>query len=91
MFDIGLPELLLILVLALIVFGPDKLPQVARQIARFVGELKKASEEFKNQLDLNETLKDIEDPGLQGNMRSDRKDATGSRTEKKRAPVSESK
>jgi Tat protein translocase TatB subunit len=61
MFGIGLPELLLILVLALIVFGPDRLPQVARQIAHFIGELKKASEEFKSQLDLNEDLKDIKD------------------------------
>jgi len=60
MFGIGFPELLLILVLALIVFGPDKLPQLARQIARFVGELKKASDEFKDQLNLNEALRDIE-------------------------------
>ncbi len=57
-FGIGVPELMLILVLALIVLGPDKLPQLAKQIARFVGELKKASEDFKKQLDI-EGLEDI--------------------------------
>jgi sec-independent protein translocase protein TatB len=44
MFGIGLPELLLILALALIVLGPDRLPQLARQIARYMGKLKRASE-----------------------------------------------
>ncbi len=58
MFGIGVPELMLIMVLALIVLGPDKLPQLAKQIARFVGELKKASEDFKKQLDI-EGLEDI--------------------------------
>jgi Tat protein translocase TatB subunit len=59
MFGIGLPELLLILALALIVLGPDKLPQLARQIARYIGELKRASEELKSQLDIESLEKDI--------------------------------
>ncbi|MDL1959754.1 MAG: twin-arginine translocase TatA/TatE family subunit [Deltaproteobacteria bacterium] len=59
MFGIGLPELLLILALALIVLGPDKLPQLARQIARYIGELKRASEELKSQLDIESLKKDI--------------------------------
>jgi Tat protein translocase TatB subunit len=59
-FGIGLPELLFILALALIVLGPERLPKVARQLARLLGELKKAGEDFKNQLDL-EGLKDIKD------------------------------
>lgn len=59
MFGIGLPELLLILALALIVLGPDKLPQLARQIARYIGELKRASEELKSQLDIKSLEKDI--------------------------------
>ena len=63
MFGIGIPELLLIMALALIVIGPDKLPQLAKQIARFAGELKRASEDFKKQLDLDkiEELKDLTD------------------------------
>ena len=59
MFGIGLPELLLILALALIVLGPDKLPQLARQIARYIGELKRASEELKSQLNIESIEKDI--------------------------------
>jgi sec-independent protein translocase protein TatB len=59
MFGIGLPELLLILALALIVLGPDRLPQLARQIARYMGKLKRASEELKSQLDIESLEKDI--------------------------------
>lgn len=61
MFGIGIPELVLIMGIALIVLGPDKLPQLARQIARFTGELKKASEDFKKQLEVEKlgNLKDI--------------------------------
>ncbi len=67
MFGIGLPELILIMALALIVLGPDQLPKVAKQLARFVVDLKKASEEFKQQLDLEEfkeikELKDLKNP-----------------------------
>ncbi len=63
MFGIGLPELLLIMALALIVLGPEKLPQVARQLAKFVGELKKTSEEFKKQLELD-TIKEIRERNI---------------------------
>lgn len=52
MFGIGIPELMLILILALVVLGPDKLPKLARQIAKFVGDLKRASEDFKEQLNV---------------------------------------
>jgi sec-independent protein translocase protein TatA len=46
MFGIGLPELLLILVLGLLVLGPQRLPEVARTIGRLYGQLRRASEEF---------------------------------------------
>ncbi len=59
MFGIGLPELLLILALALIVLGPDKLPQLARQIAEYMGKLKRASDELKSQLDIESLEKNI--------------------------------
>ena len=42
MFNIGTPELLLILVIALVVVGPRKLPEIARTIGRAINQLKKA-------------------------------------------------
>ncbi len=48
MFGIGLPEMILILALALIVVGPDKLPDLARSVAKGVLELKKTAEGLKD-------------------------------------------
>ena len=50
MFGIGLPELILILAIALIVVGPDKLPEMARSVAKGVLELKKAAEGLKDSI-----------------------------------------
>jgi Tat protein translocase TatB subunit len=47
MFGIGIPELIVILGLALIVVGPDKLPDLARSIAKGILDFKKTAEEFK--------------------------------------------
>ncbi len=46
MLGIGLPELMLILVVALVVLGPQRLPEVARMLGRAYGQLRRASEEF---------------------------------------------
>ena len=48
MFGIGLPELMLIMVLALLVLGPQRLPEVARLVGRAYAQLRRASEEFQN-------------------------------------------
>lgn len=48
MFGIGLPELMLIMVLALLVLGPQRLPEVARMVGRAYAQLRRASEEFQN-------------------------------------------
>jgi len=50
MFGIGLPEMILILALALIVVGPDKLPELARSVAKGVLELKKTVSTLKEDL-----------------------------------------
>ncbi len=50
MFGIGLPELILILALALIVVGPDKLPDLARSVAKGVLDLKKTANSLKESL-----------------------------------------
>ncbi len=44
MFGVGLPELAVIVVVALLVFGPDRLPEFARQAGRMVRQVKKFSE-----------------------------------------------
>lgn len=50
MFGIGLPEFILIMALALIVVGPDKLPGLAKTVAKQILELKKAANELKDSL-----------------------------------------
>jgi Tat protein translocase TatB subunit len=59
MFGIGFEELLLILVIALVVLGPDKLPDIARALGRAYAEFKRATDELKHTLDEDETFKDL--------------------------------
>ena len=47
MFGIGMPELILIFILALLIFGPKQLPEIGKQLGRALGELRRASEELK--------------------------------------------
>jgi len=66
MFGIGLPEMILILALALIVVGPDKLPDLARSVAKGLLDLKKTVEGLKQSFKeegnpLNEIRSDLED------------------------------
>lgn len=46
MFNIGVPELIIVLVLALIIFGPGKLPEVGKAIGKSINEFRKASKEI---------------------------------------------
>lgn len=65
MFGIGMPEMILILALALIVVGPDKLPDLARSLAKGILELKKTAEGLKGQLQLDENPLDDIKPDLE--------------------------
>jgi Tat protein translocase TatB subunit len=60
MFGIGMTELLVILVVALIVFGPTRLPELARSLGRAMAEFRRASTDFRQTF--NESLQDPAPP-----------------------------
>jgi sec-independent protein translocase protein TatA len=49
--SIGMPELIIIFVIALIIFGPRKLPELGRSLGKSIAEFKKASNELKSTLE----------------------------------------
>jgi len=73
MFNIGVPELLIIVAIALIVFGPNKLPELAKAFGRAMREFKKATEEVKESFeaetkDLEEYKHTLTDENLLANL-----------------------
>ena len=59
MFGIGLPELIIIMVIALIVIGPSKLPDLARALGKGMAEFRKATQEIKESLEANEDIQEV--------------------------------
>jgi sec-independent protein translocase protein TatA len=49
--SIGMPELIIIFVIALIIFGPRKLPELGKSLGKSIAEFKKASNELRNTLE----------------------------------------
>jgi sec-independent protein translocase protein TatB len=63
MFGIGGSEIVVIALIVLIIFGPRKLPQMARDLGRFVSEARSSVEEFKEELsseEVKEARRDVE-------------------------------
>lgn len=59
MFGIGMPEMILLLAIALIVIGPKKLPDLAKSLGRAMNEFKKATREIKESMDIEGDLKEV--------------------------------
>ena len=52
--NLGFPELIMLLIIALVVFGPKKLPEMGRTIGRSLREFRRASAEIRNELRFEE-------------------------------------
>ncbi len=61
MFGIGMPELLLLLAIALIVVGPKKLPELAKALGRGIAEFKKATNDLKESLETNTDFSELKE------------------------------
>ena len=59
--SLGLPELLLIFVVALIVFGPKKLPEIGRTLGKALGEFKKATDDLKNTIEREVRVEELKE------------------------------
>lgn len=55
MFGIGMPELIVILIIAIVVIGPDKLPEIARALGRGYAEFQKTLRNVKDTINTAET------------------------------------
>ena len=59
MFGIGMPEMLLLLAVALIVFGPKKLPELAKSLGRALGEFKRATSDLKESIESDTGIDEV--------------------------------
>jgi sec-independent protein translocase protein TatA len=68
MFGFGMPEIVILLVLALIVFGPQKLPELCRSLGRGMAEFKRASNDFRRRIEDEARTAEIKEPEVKDTM-----------------------
>jgi len=74
-FNVGIGEIITILLVCLLVFGPERLPEIARQVGRALGKLRLASQGALDQLRDEANLQDLNLPDLRvGSLRSQARD-----------------
>ena len=59
--NLGMSEIIFIFILALLIFGPRKLPEIAREVGKFMAEFKRAGNEFRNQIETEIQNLDLEE------------------------------
>ena len=74
MFDIGFSELFMILVIALIVIGPERLPSVAKKVGRYVGKAKRTFENVKREVQSELETEELNKRLAENNILKDAKD-----------------
>ena len=75
MFNVGLGEIVAIVLVALLLFGPERLPEMARQAGRWLGRLRLTTQDALDQLKDETDLKDLNLPDLRiGSLRSQARD-----------------
>jgi sec-independent protein translocase protein TatB len=75
MFNVGLGEIVAIVLVTMLLFGPEKLPEMARQAGRFLGRLRLTTQDALDQLKDEADLKDLNLPDLRiGSLRSQARD-----------------
>jgi sec-independent protein translocase protein TatB len=67
--NLGFGEMMFLFILGLLLFGPKKLPEIGRQLGKFMGDFKRASQEFQSQLQdevrqLEEEAKKVAEPEI---------------------------
>jgi len=85
--SIGMPELLVILVIALIVIGPKKLPDIGKALGRGIAEFRRATQEIKESLEVEDEKMDVVEPeepidSISGIKEKEGKKENGDRGEK---------
>jgi sec-independent protein translocase protein TatB len=74
-FNVGLGEIMIIVLVVLLLFGPERLPEMARQAGRFLGRVRLTTQDALDQLKEETDLKDLNLPDLKiGSLRSQARD-----------------